>query len=85
MQRKESATMPVLELASRLHAHYRLRTAEEFDVDLAVRHHAYARDVLARVRIIADPALQEIADRFEQARFPVKPAKPAQFSRQSRG
>lgn len=73
MERKPG-TMPVFVAATRLYVHYKFKTHQEFDVNAAVRDDAYAREVLAKMRAVADPRLQALAQRFEVLRFPAPPA-----------
>ena len=61
---------PLFVLATRLYVHYKFKSRNTFSPEAALIDDAYAREVLAQVRVFKDKTLQELADRFEEARFP---------------
>ena len=56
-------------IATRLYVHYKFKTRKTFDPSATLIDDAYARQVLATVRAIADARLKQMADLFEAARF----------------
>jgi hypothetical protein len=64
-------------LVTRLYVHYKFKTREVFEPAAVLLDDDYAREVLHRVRAVADAQLQEMAARFEAARFPRGAALPA--------
>jgi hypothetical protein len=82
MQSSENgADTPLFVLVTRLYVHYRFKTRKTFNPQATLIDDDYAREVLALVRSVNDPNLQEMAAAYEAARFhgklPPAPAKAA--------
>jgi len=60
---------PLFVLASRLYVHYKFKTRKSINPQAMLIDDAYAREVVALVRGVKDVRLQEMAARFERARF----------------
>ena len=71
MSESENASLFVL--ATKLYVHFRFKTRTGFSPQAALADDDYAREILAQVRAVPDARLQEMADRFEAARFPTGP------------
>lgn len=65
---------PLFVLASRLYVHYKFKARKSINPQAMLIDDDYAREVVAQVRTIRDAKLQEMATRFEQARFGGAPA-----------
>jgi hypothetical protein len=65
---------PLFVLASRLYVHYKFKARKSINPQAMLIDDAYAREVLAQVRTVKDARLQEMALRFEHARFGSPPA-----------
>jgi hypothetical protein len=60
---------PLFVLASRLYVHYKFKTRKSINPQAMLSDDDYAREVVAQVRLVKDPKLQDMAARFERARF----------------
>ena len=60
---------PLFVLASRLYVHYKFKTRKSINPQAMLIDDDYAREVIAQVRAVKDARLQDMATRFEQARF----------------
>lgn len=65
---------PLFVLASRLYVHYKFKTRKSINPQAMLIDDAYAREVLAQVRLVKDVKLHDMAARFEQVRFGGAPA-----------
>jgi hypothetical protein len=60
---------PLFVLASRLYVHYKFKARKSINPQAMLIDDDYAREVLAQVRGVKDAKLQDMATRFERARF----------------
>lgn len=66
---------PLFVLATRLYVHYKFKTRKSFDPSAALIDDDYAHEVLTLVRAVKDHKLFEMANAFEQMRFPAGDAR----------
>ena len=74
---------PLFVLASRLYVHYKFKTRKPINPQAMLIDDDYAREVVAEVRRVNDARLQDMATRFEHARFggPTPARKPAKAAK----
>ena len=72
----ESNEAPLFVLATRLYVRYRFKTHKTIDPQFMLVSDDYARAVLKQVREAKDATLDELAARFEAARFAAAGVKP---------